>query len=218
MPPSARDAKPKNMPAPARASKTLKREAEERAIWEKLARKAKARRRNYRTSVSSGSFNVAEIAAICRETWRPLTCAPNSGRTSAQGRDLSYPAWRGSIRQDRSRRSATRALIDQQLRDSGWEADTKALRYANGTRPQGRNLAIAEWPTASGPADYALFVGLTLVGVVEAKRKRKNVSAAIDQAERYSNGMVQAAISHLPADRGINTRSRSFSPPTAAHI
>ena len=86
--------------------------------------------------------------------------------------------------------AATRALIDQQLRDSGWEADTKSLRHASGTRPaKGRNLAIAEWPTASGPADYALFVGLTLVGVVEAKRKRKNVSAAIDQAERYSNGI-----------------------------
>src|SRR5207248_5293271 len=80
--------------------------------------------------------------------------------------------------------------IDQQLKDSGWEADTKEMRYASGTRPvKGRNLAIAEWPTASGPADYALFVGLTLVGVVEAKRRRKNVSAAIDQSERYSCGI-----------------------------
>ena len=43
---------------------------------------------------------------------------------------------------------------------------------------------------ASGPADYALFVGLTLAGVVEAKRRRKNVSAAIDQAERYSSGVA----------------------------
>jgi type I restriction enzyme, R subunit len=77
--------------------------------------------------------------------------------------------------------AATRALIDQQLRDSGWEADTKSLRHGSGARPaKGRNLAISEWPTASGPADYALFVGLALVGVVEAKRKRKNVSAAIN--------------------------------------
>ena len=69
-----------------------------------------------------------------------------------------------------------------------------SLRFAEGSRPiKGRNLAIAEWPTKSGPADYALFCGLTLVGVVEAKRKRKNVSAAIDQAERYSMGLVQQA-------------------------
>ena len=48
-------------------------------------------------------------------------------------------------------------------------------------------MAIAEWPTASGPADYALFCRLCCcLGTVEAKRERKNVSAAIDQAERYA--------------------------------
>ena len=87
----------------------------------------------------------------------------------------------------------TRDLIDQQLRDQGWDVDTKRIRYASGARPsKGHNMAIAEWPTASGPADYALFAGLKLVGVVEAKRKRKNVSAAIDQAERYSRGLSEA--------------------------
>ncbi len=85
---------------------------------------------------------------------------------------------------------STRALIDQQLREAGWEADTATLRYAQGVRPQkGRNLAIAEWPTESGPADYVLFIGLTPVAVVEAKRANKNVSAALVQAERYSKGI-----------------------------
>jgi type I restriction enzyme R subunit len=61
------------------------------------------------------------------------------------------------------------------------------LTYAAGARPaKGRAMALAEWPTESGPADYALFVGLTCVGVIEAKRRRRNVSAAIDQAERYA--------------------------------
>jgi type I restriction enzyme R subunit len=49
-------------------------------------------------------------------------------------------------------------------------------------------MAIAEWPTNNGPADYALFVGTTCVALVEAKRRRKNVSAAIDQTGRYSQG------------------------------
>ncbi|WP_139921413.1 type I restriction-modification system endonuclease [Hymenobacter sp. DG01] len=81
----------------------------------------------------------------------------------------------------------TRAIIDEQLRTAGWEADTVTLRYNKGTRPEkGRNLAIAEWQTESGPADYALFVGLSLVGVVEAKRKNKDVSAALQQAKRYA--------------------------------
>jgi type I restriction enzyme R subunit len=86
--------------------------------------------------------------------------------------------------------SETRALVDGQLRDRGWEADTLRIRYSAGVRPaKGRNLAIAEWPTENGPADYALFVGTTCVGVIEAKRKRKNVSAAVDQAGRYSLGL-----------------------------
>lgn len=85
----------------------------------------------------------------------------------------------------------TRVLIDQQLRDRGWEADTERLRYSAGTRPaKNRSLAIAEWPTESGPADYALFVGMKCIAIVEAKRQSKNVSASIDQAERYSQGMI----------------------------
>lgn len=49
-------------------------------------------------------------------------------------------------------------------------------------------MAIAEWLTEDGRADYALFVGLQVVAVVEAKRQRKDVSGAIDQAKRYSRG------------------------------
>ena len=86
--------------------------------------------------------------------------------------------------------AATRAIIDEQLRQVGWEVDTETLRHANGSRPiKGRNLAIAEWPTASGPADYALFAGIKLVGVVEAKKRNKNVMEVLPQAERYSRGI-----------------------------
>ena len=64
------------------------------------------------------------------------------------------------------------------------------MRYSAESRPaKGRNLAIAEWPTKSGPADYALFVGTRCIGVVEAKRRNKNVSSHIDQAERYSRSI-----------------------------
>ena len=83
----------------------------------------------------------------------------------------------------------TRRLIDRQLRDAGWEADTETLRHSRGARPQvGRQMAIAEWPTANGPADYVLFDGLAPLAVVEAKRRAKNVAASIEQAKRYSTG------------------------------
>ena len=82
--------------------------------------------------------------------------------------------------------AATRLLIDEQLRQAGWEADSRQLRYSQGARPEKhRNLAIAEWPTASGPADYMLFVGLTPLAAVEAKRAHKDVAGVLPQAERY---------------------------------
>lgn len=87
----------------------------------------------------------------------------------------------------------TRYLIDEQLRKYGWEADTNNIRYSKGTRPQkSKNFAIAEWPTDSkvsknGYADYALFVGLQLVGIVEAKKANIDIPSVIDyQCKDYA--------------------------------
>lgn len=81
----------------------------------------------------------------------------------------------------------TRRLIDAQLRAAGWEVDSQNLTYNKGTRPKkGKVRAIAEYPTDDGRADYALFVGLQIVAVVEAKRQSKDVYSGIDQAKRYS--------------------------------
>jgi hypothetical protein len=81
----------------------------------------------------------------------------------------------------------TPQLIDEQLRLAGWTANSTRLRYATGARPEkGKNLAIAEWPTASGPADYVLFVGLQPMAAVEATCRNIDVSAALQQAKRYS--------------------------------
>ncbi|MDU7311516.1 MULTISPECIES: type I restriction-modification system endonuclease [Aeromonas] len=89
--------------------------------------------------------------------------------------------------------SESRYLIDAQLRKAGWEADTPNLKFANGTRPQvGRNMAIAEWPTAEdetgkrGFADYVLFAGLVPVGIIEAKKGNIDVAGKLPEAYRYS--------------------------------
>ena len=93
---------------------------------------------------------------------------------------------------------ATRKLIDQQLRDAGWEADTENIRYSKGSRPEkGRFKAIAEWPTKSGPADYAMFCGLKLVGVCEAKKKCRDVRSDLGQSERYSRDINVPSKEHL---------------------
>jgi len=93
----------------------------------------------------------------------------------------------------------TRKLIDQQLRQAGWEADSHAIKYNKGARPtKGRNLAIAEWPTESGPADYVLFAGLMPIAVVEAKRKNVDVSGSLQQAKRYSRTFTPSQETILP--------------------
>ncbi len=88
--------------------------------------------------------------------------------------------------------------IDADLRAAGWEADSVALTYNKGARPEaGVDRAIAEWPTTEGPADYVLFLSLRPVAVVEAKHKLASALDAIKQAERYSRGYVVKAAETL---------------------
>lgn len=139
----------------------LAREAEERAVWEQLAEETTAEK-----AALAGRLAALQAAA---EAAPPIEALKLVARGEAAAAKLDLDE------------AETRALIDQHLRDAGWEAETRTLRHGAGVRPaKGRNMAIAEWPTAKGPADYALFAGTTLIGVVEAKRKGKNVSAAVD--------------------------------------
>lgn len=82
----------------------------------------------------------------------------------------------------------TREIIDTQMRDAGWEVNTNAIRFAKGSRPEmGKNKAIAEWPTASGPVDYAFFIARELVAVAEAKRFGVDIPAKhSSQTLRYA--------------------------------
>jgi type I restriction enzyme, R subunit len=84
----------------------------------------------------------------------------------------------------------TRLIIDEQLRQAGWETDTNVLRYSKGIRPEkGRNLAIAEYPLETGFADYALFIGTDLYGFIEAKKMNKSVLSDIGQSAKYAVGI-----------------------------
>lgn len=82
----------------------------------------------------------------------------------------------------------TRLLIDAQLRTAGWETDTLTLNYKLcGTLPEkGKNKAIAEWKCGSKWADYALFIGPELYGLVEAKKYAQDISTDLTQAKRYA--------------------------------
>lgn len=156
------------------AQQAAKREASERAVWEKLAQEAETGK-----LALAAELNALQQTASAKP---PKAIAELQDQAEAASRDIDLDE------------AATRAIIDEQLSNRAWLADTRNLTYAKGTRPvKGQNMAIAEWPTKTGPADYALFVGTTLVGVIEAKRKSKNVSASLGQAERYSKGFKLGA-------------------------
>jgi type I restriction enzyme, R subunit len=151
------------------AEERVTREREERTLWEQLADEAERAKLSLAEELQA--LQVAAAAAPPQTTVALIAKA----EVAAAAIDIDE--------------AATRTLIDAHLRARGWEVDTQTLRFSAGVRPaKGRNMAIAEWPTKSGPADYALFVGLRCIAVVEAKRQNKNVSAFIDQAQRYARG------------------------------
>jgi len=48
--------------------------------------------------------------------------------------------------------------------------------------------AVEEYPTANGPADYALFVKGKFLGIIEAKKVTISPQNVLEQAKRYSKG------------------------------
>lgn len=143
------------------------RESAERLAWEQLAAEIDADRGRVE----------AELRALQARNADPAPTAQAAVAAAAAG-----AAERITIDE-----ADTRALIDAQLTAAGWEADSGRLRYALGTRPERRRAkAIAEWPTESGPVDYALFMDETCIGVIEAKRSADAIPAALEQAKRYA--------------------------------
>lgn len=145
----------------------LKEAKDEQAFWEQMAVEAE----QAKTAIETRLVEQQAIASgQPKSTLLNFVTAANTAAESIQLDEAD-----------------TRKLIDQQLRQVGWLADTVTLTYAKGVRPEkGKTIAIAEWPTASGSADYVLFVGLIPVATVEAKRKNIDVSGSLLQAKRYS--------------------------------
>jgi len=78
--------------------------------------------------------------------------------------------------------------IDPRLETAGWTP--QAFRSV-GESKLAKAAAIREYPTVSGPADYALCDAREVRGVVEAKRLRIGPQEVLTQAERYSRGIDQ---------------------------
>ena len=78
-----------------------------------------------------------------------------------------------------------RQLIDTRLEQAGWVIQD--FRSVNPFASLG--VAVREYPTSTGPVDYALFVGGKPVGVIEAKKDTlgENITVVEGQSGRYAN-------------------------------
>lgn len=82
-----------------------------------------------------------------------------------------------------------REQIDRQLSQAGWVVqDLSQLNLGAAA-----GVAVREYPTDTGPADYVLFVQRRAVGVIEAKRADagQNLSVAERQTERYAGALLK---------------------------
>lgn len=82
-----------------------------------------------------------------------------------------------------------RERIDPRVRCAGWDP---IVNYHESLAPEVLlATAVREWPTANGPADYALCDQGCIAGVVEAKKLTVGPDGVLTQAERYSKGIDQ---------------------------
>ena len=76
--------------------------------------------------------------------------------------------------------------IDKKLKALNW----KIIAHKEGLDTSSLSAhAVEEYPTKTGPADYALFVEGKLLGVIEAKKVSVGAGNVLEQAKRYSQGV-----------------------------
>jgi len=82
-----------------------------------------------------------------------------------------------------------RDKIDHQLTEAGWVVQSKNETNFN----EGPGIAIREYQTESGPADYVLFVDRQPIGVIEAKKEDEGykISTVEEQSARYANSKLK---------------------------
>ena len=81
-----------------------------------------------------------------------------------------------------------RRRIDPLLRAAGWE-----IVSPDSAGPGAwTHHAVTEFPTDTGPADYALFVDGRPLGAAEAKKVSLGPQNVLTQAERYSKGVAES--------------------------
>lgn len=86
------------------------------------------------------------------------------------------------IQDDLTPEQKTRRDIDKKLRECGWSVQN----YRSYNPSESLGIAVREYPTDTGPVDYALFVDRKPMGVIEAKKDGAVLSNHEEQTEDYA--------------------------------
>jgi type I restriction enzyme R subunit len=161
--------------------KNSRREAEAlaRAEAERMLAQVAADRDALRTLADELSTRVGEFeSSFTASLARPA-------RLSAAQREAFIKSAQQAAREPRTEREV-RAEVDAMLTSARWivQDSGKENLFA------GTGVAVREAMTATGPADYLLYVDRRLAGVIEAKREGTALTPVERQSARYAEGLT----------------------------
>ena len=110
----------------------------------------------------------------------------------------------------------SRDKIDLMLRNAGWSVQDKNKVNLS----ESRGVAVREYQTDVGPADYVLFVDRKPLGVIEAKKEEEGqrLTVAEDQAYGYAKAKLKYNLNKEPLpfvyeSTGVLTRFTDYRDP-----
>lgn len=90
-----------------------------------------------------------------------------------------------------------RDRIDEMLRQGGWAVQSKDKINFNASK----GVAVREYTTSVGPADYVLFVNQKPIGIIEAKKEDKGHRLTV--VEDQSKGYAEAQLKYFKSSEAI---------------
>ncbi|WP_053364943.1 type I restriction endonuclease subunit R [Bacillus sp. FJAT-27245] len=109
-----------------------------------------------------------------------------------------------------------RDKIDLMLAEAGWIVQSKNKVNLSA----GKGIAVREYQTDIGPADYVLFVDRKPVGVIEAKKEEEGLRITVveDQSSGYANATLKYNLNKEPLpfvyeSTGVLTRFTDYRDP-----
>ena len=155
--------------------------SEERGIWEQLATESD------------------KDKALLAEQLKGLQAAAVAAPTAQFNNFLRSAATAAT--QVQLDEGETRRIIDAQLRQAGWEADTPSLRYSKGTRVTCSGIVDADHHDADDVA-YLEKLGIAVLTVSEIENVilLPSISRAIAESEGYEGEALEASLAALKND------------------